>query len=189
MRRRRNGFNFLYLFIILALAIALRMLTVTVSEQSAQIENYEAELERYQSIIQVQDQNIRELQEQINNHNTNIETYRLELQELQDILNQLTVQKFTATAYTHVAVPGVADINGTGDGITRSGLPVSEGLIAVDPRVIPLGTKVWVDGYGVLLAADTGGAIKGKRIDIFFDSRQEAMNFGRQDVTVRWVKL
>ena len=61
----------------------------------------------------------------------------------------------------------------TGGGITASGLPATEAVIAVDPRVIPLGTKVYVaDSYcyvGIRTAADTGGAIKGNFIDIYFD--------------------
>ncbi len=51
-------------------------------------------------------------------------------------------------------------------GITRTGIPMRDGLVAVDPRVIPLRSQVYVPGYGVGLAADTGGAIKGKRIDL-----------------------
>lgn len=89
-------------------------------------------------------------------------------------------EMFIVTAYTHTARPGVADINGTGDGITASGLRVRKGLVAVDPRVIPLGTKVKVEGIGILLAADTGGAIKGNRLDIFLESHAEAIAFGRQ---------
>ena len=61
----------------------------------------------------------------------------------------------------------------TGGGTTASGLPATEAVIAVDPRVIPLGTKVYVaDSYcyvGIRTAADTGGAIKGNFIDIYFD--------------------
>ena len=48
-------------------------------------------------------------------------------------------------------------------------------VIAVDPRVIPLGTKVYVEGYGYAVAADTGGAIKGNKIDVFFPSKSDAI--------------
>lgn len=54
-------------------------------------------------------------------------------------------------------------------GRTRLGLPMRHGIVAVDPRVIPLGSKVYVPGYGVGLAGDTGGAIKGRRIDLGYD--------------------
>ena len=48
----------------------------------------------------------------------------------------------------------------------------------MDPRVIPLGTKVYVEGYGYAIAADTGGAIKGNKIDVFFSSKQNAYQLG-----------
>jgi 3D (Asp-Asp-Asp) domain-containing protein len=58
------------------------------------------------------------------------------------------------------------------------------GLVAVDPRVIPLGTHLYVEGYGFALAADTGGAIKGNRIDLCYDSVAFANRFGRKKVRV-----
>ncbi|BBN98419.1 3D domain-containing protein [Sporolactobacillus terrae] len=57
-------------------------------------------------------------------------------------------------------------------------------VIAVDPKVIPLGSKVKIPGYGVFVAGDTGGAIKGKRIDVHFPSRDQALQFGRRTLTV-----
>jgi len=99
-------------------------------------------------------------------------------------LDEWDMQEFEATAYTHVATPGVADINGSGDGITATGTLVREGVVAVDPAVIPLGSKVWVQGRGWLSAEDTGGAIRGNRVDIFLPIRGEAMRFGRQSVKV-----
>lgn len=57
--------------------------------------------------------------------------------------------------------------------------------VAVDPNVIPLGSKVYVSGYGVAIAADTGGAIKGNIIDVFLNSYEECMNWGRREVTVQ----
>ncbi|MEG2195502.1 MAG: 3D domain-containing protein [Terrisporobacter sp.] len=56
--------------------------------------------------------------------------------------------------------------------------------IAVDPNVIPLGSKVFIPGYGVAIAADTGGVIKGNKIDLFMNSKEECTSFGRQTVTV-----
>lgn len=57
-------------------------------------------------------------------------------------------------------------------------------VIAVDPNVIPLGTRVEVEGYGTYVAADTGGDIKGNRIDIHFTTVQQCLDFGRRDVKV-----
>ncbi|AET65800.1 hypothetical protein Desor_0042 [Desulfosporosinus orientis DSM 765] len=67
---------------------------------------------------------------------------------------------------------------------TATGVPVGKGIIAVDPRVIPLGKKVYVEGYGSARALDTGGSIKGNRIDLYMDSKQEALSWGVRTVTV-----
>jgi len=75
------------------------------------------------------------------------------------------------------------------DGITATGTkPVRvEGgwsTIAVDPRVIPLGTKVYIENYGYAVAEDTGGAIKGNKIDVYMNSRSAALSWGRRTVTI-----
>ena len=87
----------------------------------------------------------------------------------------------TATAYT-------PDCNGC-SGITATGINIKSNpdmkLIAVDPNVIPLGSKVWVEGYGYAIAADTGGAIKGNKIDILVSSKSAAKNWGRKKVRIK----
>ncbi|WP_010293900.1 3D domain-containing protein [Clostridium senegalense] len=90
-----------------------------------------------------------------------------------------------STAYT-------AD-RGNDNGITASGTscvrdPNGYSTIAVDPRVIPLGTKVYIEGYGYAIAQDTGGAIKGNIIDVYFNSYSETMNWGRRNVKVYILK-
>lgn len=75
-------------------------------------------------------------------------------------------------------------------GITASGTQARPGAVAVDPRVIPLGTKLYIESldstedYGFATAEDTGGAIKGKKIDLFFHSARDVKNFGRRNVKV-----
>jgi 3D (Asp-Asp-Asp) domain-containing protein len=71
-----------------------------------------------------------------------------------------------------------------GTGITRTGRRATYGVVAVDPRVIPLGSIVYVEGYGLALACDTGGAIKGHRIDLCYDSTYLADEYGRHHVKV-----
>ncbi len=61
-------------------------------------------------------------------------------------------------------------------------------LIAVDPRVIPLGSKVYVEGYGYAIAGDTGGAIKGNFIDVYFENKSDAYRWGRRYVKIRILK-
>ena len=69
-------------------------------------------------------------------------------------------------------------------GSTATGLPVGWGVAAVDPGVIPLGTHMTVPGYGEAVAADTGGAIVGATIDLWFPSTEQAMAWGRRVVTI-----
>lgn len=64
------------------------------------------------------------------------------------------------------------------------GYPLSRGIIAVDPNVIPMGTRLYVEGYGEGIAADQGGAIKGNRLDLCFPTHQEALNWGIRTVKV-----
>ena len=74
--------------------------------------------------------------------------------------------------------------DGNGEGITASGTRATYGVAAVDPSVIPLGSRLYVPGYGEAVAEDTGGAITGYRIDLCMESREQAMAFGRRVITV-----
>jgi 3D (Asp-Asp-Asp) domain-containing protein len=85
---------------------------------------------------------------------------------------EVAPETYTATAYSL-------------RGRTASGQPVSRGLIAADPRVLPLGTRVRVDAgsfSGEYVVADTGGSVKGRRIDIWTPTAREALRFGRRPV-------
>lgn len=73
-------------------------------------------------------------------------------------------------------------------GITYTGTKASRGTIAVDPKVIPFGTKLYIPGYGYGVAADTGGAIKGNKIDLCYETRAEALNWGIKNITVYVVR-
>jgi 3D (Asp-Asp-Asp) domain-containing protein len=84
--------------------------------------------------------------------------------------------RMVATAYT-------ASCYGC-SGITALGYHAGHGIVAVDPRVIPLGTHLFIPGYGSAIAGDTGGAIKGSRIDLGFNSFSDAIQFGRREITV-----
>lgn len=87
----------------------------------------------------------------------------------------------TATAYTAYCT-GCSGT--TAYGIDLRSNP-DQKVIAVDPSIIPLGTKVWVEGYGEAIAGDTGGAIKGHKIDVFIPSYENAMEWGVKKVKVK----
>ena len=77
---------------------------------------------------------------------------------------------------------------GKSDGITASGTQATAGrTVAVDTRLIPYGTEISIDGK-TYIAEDCGGKVKGYTIDVFFDSHEEALNFGRQTKTVKIYK-
>ncbi|HET7657046.1 MAG TPA: peptidoglycan-binding protein [Bacillales bacterium] len=86
-----------------------------------------------------------------------------------------------STAYT-ASCPGCSGITATGINLLKN--PDSK-VIAVDPSVIPLGSKVYVPGYGYAIAGDTGGAINGHRIDVYFQNRSQALNWGVREITVK----
>ncbi|MCU9615299.1 ubiquitin-like domain-containing protein [Caldibacillus lycopersici] len=87
----------------------------------------------------------------------------------------------TSTAYT-------ADCNGC-SGRTATGIDLKANpnikVIAVDPSVIPLGTKVWVEGYGYAVAADIGGNVSGYKIDVYFPTQSEAYRWGMKKVKIK----
>lgn len=93
--------------------------------------------------------------------------------------NYKKIINMTATAYA----PGPLD-NGKWNDKTYTGGQVKKGVAAVDPDVIPMGTKLWVEGYGQAIADDQGSAIKGSRIDLAFDQRDEALAYGIKPVKV-----
>jgi 3D (Asp-Asp-Asp) domain-containing protein len=72
----------------------------------------------------------------------------------------------------------------TGKGVTASGMPSSRETVSVDPRVVPMGTRLVIDKVGTRVAADTGGAIKGRRLDIWEPSVAACTRFGRRQLRV-----
>ncbi|MGE5588296.1 MAG: 3D domain-containing protein [Clostridia bacterium] len=93
--------------------------------------------------------------------------------------------RVTATAYDNCPICTGKTKDHPAFGITSSGIPATpERTIAVDPQVIPMGTWVYIDGLGVYRAEDTGGAIRGNRIDIFMATHDDALEFGIQQFDV-----
>jgi 3D (Asp-Asp-Asp) domain-containing protein len=94
-----------------------------------------------------------------------------------------TTLSIAGTALRMIATAYIPQCYGC-SGITKIGLPAGHGVVAVDPRVIPLGTKLYVPGYGNAVAGDIGSAIKGRRIDLGFNHLGDALRFGRREITV-----
>lgn len=107
-----------------------------------------------------------------------------------DLVRYSKIMDLKATAYTASLHDTGKSPGQPGFGITRTGIRAREGVIAVDPRIIPLGTKVYVEvpgstpDYGFAIAADIGGAIKGKLIDLYFDTTDQALQWGRRSVRI-----
>ncbi len=99
-------------------------------------------------------------------------------QERKSVSKEITVE---ATAYTAYCA-GCSGITATGIDLRSN---PNRKVIAVDPRVIPLGSRVYVEGYGEAIAGDTGGAIKGTRVDLFMASQSSALNWGRKTVKLQ----
>ncbi|MCQ2008587.1 MAG: 3D domain-containing protein [Sporolactobacillus sp.] len=83
-----------------------------------------------------------------------------------------------------VSATSYCELGRTATGFNYKKYPTAK-AIAVDPRVIPLGSKVYVPGYGYAIARDVGGRIKGKVIDVHYKTRKQAIKWGRKKIKVR----
>jgi len=92
--------------------------------------------------------------------------------------------QMVATAY----YPGPDSTGPYANGYTSIGMKATYGVVAVDPNVIPLRSLLYIDGYGYAIAGDVGGAIKGNRIDLCYDTKQEALDWGKRTVMVFLIK-
>ena len=166
-----------------------------ISEAKAQIASYEQQLQEAQETVQEQDAKVQSLQQ-------DNENLRGKVEELRREVNRGNARAFTVevTAYDLSEASCNKGMSHPDYGITASGVSLkgqtleSARAIAVDPRMIPLGAKVklqfddpqWQHLNGIYTAVDTGGAIQGNRIDLFFGDFQssspsdEAMDFGRR---------
>jgi 3D (Asp-Asp-Asp) domain-containing protein len=107
----------------------------------------------------------------------------------QVVQSQAAATPAAATAPAASVVDGARTLTVTSTGYsmsgrTATGLPVGPGIVAVDPAVIPLGTRLSIPGYGEGVAADTGGGVQGLTIDLWFPTLAEALAWGRRTVTI-----
>ncbi len=160
-------------------------------------EEKKKEIESTRDIIKEEEE---QLEKSIEENKALLERVKGEKAEIQNILSEIKrriamVQPpgltlvgewdMLATAY-YAFGRGGNDING--NGITAIGLRARKGIVAVDPRVIPLGTKLYIPGYGEAMAADTGGWIKGNRVDLCFETSEECYRWGRRRIRIYLVE-
>jgi 3D (Asp-Asp-Asp) domain-containing protein len=108
------------------------------------------------------------------------EEHRTVQRTSRSLVTATTVLYVSATAYTAYC-PGCSGTTATGIDLRAN--PDAK-VVAVDPSIIPLGTKLYIEGYGYAVAGDTGGAIRGRHIDLFMPSREDALKWGRRTVKV-----
>ncbi len=113
--------------------------------------------------------------------------------KISGVVDSKTLEKLQSTALAPRKVKKEMEVNASAyssqdpgcSKYTSTGQLLRKGIVAVDPKVIPLGTKMYIPGYGYGIAADVGSAIKGKKIDLAFESRKEALQFGRRDIVIQ----
>ena len=126
-----------------------------------------------------------------------ISAQAVEVSEVTEASEPIVEQEYTTSAAEREYIEVTATLTaycpcvkccGKSDGITASGTQATAGrTVAVDTRLIPYGTEISIDGK-TYIAEDCGGKVKGYTIDVFFDSHEEALNFGRQTKTVKIYK-
>ena len=114
-----------------------------------------------------------------NDSNSNSNTSTVKESKSTESTNNAKELYVSATTYSHES--SITGLTATGYNVKAN---PNMKLIAVDPSVIPLGTKVWVEGYGEAIAGDTGGAIKGHKIDVLMPSGDQAISWGRKTVKI-----
>ncbi|WP_176584142.1 3D domain-containing protein [Priestia megaterium] len=150
-------------------------------QQQAQAEQAQKEQQQAQA-EQAQKEQQQAQAEQVQKEQQQAQAEQAQQQQPAESSQQASGKSMTveATAYT----ANCAGCSGTtATGVDLKANP-NQKVIAVDPSVIPLGSKVYVEGYGEAVAADTGGAIKGNRIDVFVPAEGDAQQFGRKSVKI-----
>lgn len=157
----------------------------TIKEKEIIIENNEIDVPSRENFVSTMSEDIRnarkeqkELEEKLAKEKALAEEKAKAEKEKQQNNSIQTPSKVSLGTFKLTAYCPCSRCCGKSDGITASGTKATQGrTIAVDTRVIPIGKNVIIDG-NTYIAEDTGGAIKGNRIDIYFNSHQEALNFG-----------
>lgn len=149
-------------------------LTDEVWNKNSSMKDMQGEIDLLTALLNSKEKMVEELEESLRIEKERVTSLSVSLD------SSPRVMTMTATAYTAYC-KGCIGITKTGQNLRKN--PHLK-VIAVDPKVIPLGSRVYVEGYGEALAGDTGGAIKGDIIDVFIPKREEALKWGRRTVKV-----
>ncbi len=170
---------------------ALRSSVVTLTAQTDRLEALTAEASRTaSSLLAARDGRRAYLERLARERNLN----RTELARLTDLASSAEGKNVSLGGGAPSVPPSTPPGSGTRmtveatgyalPGTTATGIPVGWGVVAVDPSVIPLGTRMTIPGYGEGVAADTGSAVRGRIIDLWFPTRAQALAWGRRTVTI-----
>lgn len=141
-------------------------------EKNNQIDTLNEELRKTQDKLETKEVEVEKLKRSSRSRTLNVKPNKKST-------SGVLLGTFEATAYDDTPAS-----QGKWVGKTATGVKPRVGVIAVDPRIIPLGTKLYVEGYGNCIAGDTGGDIKGNRLDLFFNTPSEVKKYGRRQVKV-----
>jgi 3D (Asp-Asp-Asp) domain-containing protein len=186
-RERRENMKTKILFVSGFLAVGL--FTITVHENQVEIiEQQDAHIRSLEKELESRDQYVSELEKTLEKEREKLTELSEKNRQLEERIDSLL--KIEATGYTPKCV-GCSGITFTGIDVRGDSFHEGKRIIAVDPEVIPLETTVKVhtgDGSFLATTQDVGGDIEGHRIDVLFQSKKDAQEFGRQDVVVEIIE-
>lgn len=160
-----------------------------IDRQKKESSNQKTQIKNLETKIQELDSKTEDLTNKLEAKNIEEETYKKEISELKAAQMPSRGQETGGRAIMVEATGYIAMCSEGCTGITATGMNLRDNpnakVIAVDPDVIPLGTKVFVPGYGYAVAADTGGGINNYEIDIHFPTTEAARQWGRRTVEIR----
>lgn len=163
---------------------ALQLTQNKLDDKNIVLQEVQAELDKTIQDLQVEADNSATLNEKLSTITEELSAVQNELGVANTTIADLKDEEYRLVyigdfKLTHYCNEPYKHICGYGDGLTATGTNVTPGrTIAVDPKVIPYGTKVYIEGYGWRIAEDCGGSVKGNHIDVAVDLHSEAMDMG-----------
>ncbi|MFC4022419.1 LysM peptidoglycan-binding domain-containing protein [Oceanobacillus longus] len=161
-------------------------------ESSGQTANVESEEPEKEEVVEITTASSEEVSEaEVETAEVDAQQAEKEVEPKEQVTETKTEQQVNGRTFAVESTAYTAGCNGC-SGITATGINLNNDpnakVIAVDPNVIPLGTQVYVEGYGYAVAGDTGGAIKGNKIDVHLPTKSEAYSWGRRTVNITIVE-